>query len=123
MNGDQKLTVLIVEDELDIRETLSELLRMEGFSTMLASNGQDALDLLESLVESPDLIILDLMMPRMNGREFLKRRSNNPAISTIPVIAVSAGHMIYKIEHADAFLSKPLDFDKLMATIHRLCPP
>src|SRR4051812_37667489 len=83
-------SVLIVEDERDIRDTLEEVLKYEGFSVHSSSNGQEALTLLKT-IERPCLILLDMMMPVMNGWEFLQMQRQDEILATIPVVVVSAG--------------------------------
>ena len=114
--------VLIVEDDADLREMMAQLLSLEGFQTRTASNGRDALDYMHQSGDRPDLILLDLMMPVMDGWEFRRHQEQDPAISRIPVVVLSAldpsraGDL-----HADAFLKKPLDFDRLLDLVRRHC--
>jgi CheY-like chemotaxis protein len=79
--------VLIVEDDEAIRETLRELLEFEGFEVATAANGREAVSQLQR-TERPCLILLDLMMPVMNGWEFLRKRREDLTIATIPVVVV-----------------------------------
>ena len=76
--------VLLVEDDEPIRSALQTFLEHEGFPVHAVDNGRDALALL-SRVPTPGLIVLDLMLPVMSGREFLERRRNDPALRRIPV--------------------------------------
>jgi len=78
-------TVLVVEDDREIRETLEDVLRDEGFSVAVASNGREALELLPGL-RHPLAIVLDLLMPVMNGREFYERMRLDPRFATVPVL-------------------------------------
>ena len=75
--------LLIVEDEVAIRETLTEILAKDGREIVTASDGQEALERLTE-IPSPCLIVLDLVMPRMNGWEFLQRKSADPSVANIP---------------------------------------
>ena len=83
--------ILVIEDEADIRETLQEMLELAGFHVFTAENGQEGLKLLKNVGE-PCLILLDLMMPVMNGWEFLERleKEHRHILVTIPVTVVSA---------------------------------
>lgn len=82
--------ILIVEDSLDLQALLAQLIESEGHSTTLASHGRQALDLLESMPVPPSLILLDLMMPVMDGFEFIKVQLEDPKLSQIPVVVMTA---------------------------------
>ena len=82
--------VLIVEDEPDLREMMDQLLTLEGFDTETATDGADALGKLQGMAPRPNLILLDMMMPRMDGWTFVARQIKNPAIAGIPVVVLSA---------------------------------
>jgi CheY-like chemotaxis protein len=103
---------MIVEDDEMIRESMKLLLELEGYEVLLAGNGKQALDLLAS-GRRPNLILLDLMMPVMDGYEFLRARARDPELHRIPVIVVSA--FLGESEPLDAqgFVAKPIDFDLL----------
>lgn len=111
--------ILIVEDEQDIRESLREVLEDEGFEVKTAVNGKDALAKLESNECVPDLILLDLLMPVMNGLEFRKEQMTRKTHSGIPVVIMSADTATeQKASRANAkFLKKPLELDRLFAAI------
>lgn len=111
--------VLIVEDDDDIRIALRELLELEGFRTDEASDGIKALARLERDA-SVDLILLDLMMPGMDGWEFRARQLGDPRIARIPVVVVSgAGAMAEDLSElrVAAFLRKPVDPEELAAVV------
>ncbi len=113
--------IFVVEDDLHIRESLTEVLEIEGFDVFSAVNGQEALDILRS-GEKADLILLDLMMPVKDGFQFKAEQEVDPLISHIPVIIMSAnGNMSAKKELGvvKEFLKKPIDLDALLATINR----
>jgi len=117
----QSKRIFVVEDDLHIRESLTEVLEIEGFSVFSAVNGQDALDILRS-GEKADLILLDLMMPIKDGFQFKAEQEVDPLISHIPVIIMSAnGNMSAKKELGvvKEFLKKPIDLDALLTTINR----
>ncbi len=116
-----KKLVLIVDDEPTIRETLAELLDLEGYETCQASNGEEALRLLESVLKKPIAILLDQMMPVMTGEQFMSAVKNRPELVSIPIILVSAAHNAQKIamERGVAFVRKPLDADILLKAIEK----
>ena len=115
--------VLVVDDERPIREVLAELLSLEGFSVMTAADGMEALAAARR--QSPDAVVLDLMMPRMDGLAFLHAFREAPEFALIPVVIVSA--MVRELERAQhlaqARMLKPFDFDELLRTVHCLVGP
>lgn len=115
--------ILIVEDDEAIRSTLSDLLEMEGFSVFSKVNGQEGLDYLLSTSDLPDLILLDLMMPVLDGIGFCQEKQKRPGFSHIPIIIMTAqGHSKEKQIEAQVshYLKKPLDFEKLLAAINNV---
>jgi CheY-like chemotaxis protein len=114
--------ILIVEDDADLREMMAQLLTLEGFRVETVANGRAALDYLEQ-GDCPDLILLDLMMPVMDGWEFRRRQRAHPEYGQVPVVVLSA---LDQTRAADlggpAFLKKPLDFDRLLDIVRRHCP-
>jgi len=111
--------VLIVEDDDDLREMMAQLLTLEGFRVQTAANGREALEYLER-GELPNLILLDLMMPIMDGWEFRRIQSEDPKIASLPVIVLSALEPTRTADFGGAmFLTKPLDFDRLLALVRR----
>jgi CheY-like chemotaxis protein len=116
-------TVLIVEDDLDTREMLGRFLELEGFNVETAENGKRALERLGSGVGAC-VILLDLMMPVMDGWQFRQEQIRNSALADIPVIVVSAAgrERLEKIQ-ADAYLSKPVDLDELLGCVTQFCRP
>jgi CheY-like chemotaxis protein len=113
--------VLIVEDDADLRDMMAQLLALEGFQTATVANGREALEYLQQGA-APDLILLDLMMPVMDGFEFRRQQQADPAMANVPVIVLSAldQHRTADVS-ADAFLKKPLDFDRLLVLVRRFC--
>lgn len=110
--------ILVVDDDLDIRETLLELLELEGYTTRGAANGQEALDRLRQVRAS--VILLDLMMPVMDGFEFRRQQLGDPVLCDIPVIVVSAGGNCERSARelgAHGCVKKPLDVIKLLDSI------
>jgi CheY-like chemotaxis protein len=115
-------SVMIVEDDRDTREMLGRFLELEGFDVRTAANGQLALEALQGAAE-PCVILLDLMMPVMNGWQFREHQARDPRFARIPVVVVTAAGPREDIPDisADGWLSKPVDFDRLLATIGSLC--
>ena len=112
--------LLVVEDDVDIREALDGLLSMEGFRVTGCSNGREALDVLHESTH-PDLIVLDLMMPVMDGWQFRVAQKDDPQLANIPVLALSADATAKAAAiDADAYLKKPVDYETLIDTIDRL---
>src|ERR1043166_6195918 len=107
--------VLIVEDDHDIREVMKVLLESEGHQVVTAANGEEALLVLRTGI-NPCLILLDLMMPKMDGFQFRRDQLRDAALSRIPV-AVYSGHYdpteYAPFLRAAAYLHKPLDTDTL----------
>jgi CheY-like chemotaxis protein len=110
-------TVLIVEDEVTTRNALTEVLGREGREIITASNGQEALERLRE-GPRPRLILLDLMMPRMDGREFLRRQSADPSIAGIPTIVLSGSKLPAGAKHQ---LAKPVNVSRLQALVDQYC--
>lgn len=114
--------VLLIDDDEAIRLSLGEFLEEQGFSVLTACHGQEALDLLKK-VERPALILLDFMMPVMNGNEFLAVMRADPTLRGIPVVILSAwvrewtGHAV----GADHVLGKPFNTDHLLELVSRYC--
>jgi len=113
--------ILVVEDNDDVREMMAVTLELEGHEVATAINGRDALEKLHS-GERPCLILLDLMMPVMNGWEFRRALERDPEFHDVPVVVVSAatGEMIQRAE-AVVYLPKPLDMDELLDVVCDFC--
>jgi len=113
--------VMVVEDDFAIRETLRELLEEEGYRVTQASNGAEALARLRES-KTPKLILLDLMMPVMDGWEFRHAIEGDPRLADIPVIVISADHGLdQKIDamHVEGYLAKPFELERLLETVER----
>jgi CheY-like chemotaxis protein len=114
-------TILVVEDDTATREALGLILGAQGFTVLGAGNGQEALGLLRS-GPHPDLILLDLMMPVMDGWQFRREQTQDPALSAIPVVILSAdGNVRQKATalRADGYLQKPVEVDSLLEAIQQ----
>jgi two-component system chemotaxis response regulator CheY len=114
--------VLIVEDDEGLREMMAEILKLEGFETATATNGREALDYLKR-GDAPQLILLDLMMPVMDGWEFQRERSRDPLLAGVPVVVLSALDETRAGAASHEFLKKPLDFDRLLQLVKGYCGP
>jgi two-component system response regulator MprA len=112
-------TILLVEDDFDVREALTETLRDAGYTVDCACDGVQALDYLRAGAR-PGLILLDLMMPRMSGSEFRMLQKVDPHLCHLPVVLLTADGRIEEkaraLEAAGA-IRKPIDLDKLLSTI------
>jgi CheY-like chemotaxis protein len=114
--------VLIVEDDADLREMMAQLLWLEGFKSASVANGREALEYLHDSAERPEVILLDLMMPVMDGWEFRRHQQADPALNQVPVIVLSALDASRAADlSAEAFLKKPLDFDRLIELVRGYC--
>lgn len=113
-----KRTVLVVDDDYDLRETLRDVLEDEGYLVQTAANGQEALDCLHD-GSAPEVVLLDLMMPVMDGWHFLDELQRDSALADIPVVVMSASQDRGRGLGNTAFLSKPLDYHTLVATVAR----
>jgi two-component system, chemotaxis family, chemotaxis protein CheY len=113
--------VLVVDDDPSIRDVLAEELRYRGYSVITAGNGREALDRLH--VMTPDVIVLDLMMPVMDGWTFVERYRDSAGRRSVPIIAVSAeGDLCqgYEALGVTAFLRKPFELNELADCIAQL---
>jgi CheY-like chemotaxis protein len=115
--------VFVVEDDLDTRDMLGRFLELEGFQVELASNGKQALERLSAGVH-PCVILLDLMMPVMDGWQFRREQVQDHDLAEIPVIVVSAAgrERIAEID-ANAYLTKPVDLEQLLERVTQYCRP
>ncbi|MHA7634501.1 response regulator [Corallococcus sp. M7] len=113
--------ILIVDDEPDLREVVAELLEMEDYTVLQAANGQAALDVLAANAQ-PCLVLLDLMMPVMDGHEFLHRLREDERYRELPVLMLTA-HFSAKVPPGTVgLLRKPVDIAELLAMVARHCP-
>ena len=113
--------ILVVDDEPTIRELVADALREAGYQVYLAANGAEALQLMQG--HAPDAIVLDLMMPFLDGSGFVELKRLNPRFAAIPVLVVTAAYGAYAAAErlgADACLSKPFELDDLVSAVDRL---
>lgn len=116
--------VLIVEDDPAIREGLKEVLEIEGFSAETASNGKEALEISEQAGNNICLILLDLMMPVMNGIQFLEAKQKHARLASVPVVVITASHgepALTAATKAEGVLKKPIDLNVLMKFVRKYC--
>lgn len=111
--------VLVVDDNEDILSVISIVLDMEGFEVKCCDSGRGVTDAISSF--SPDVILLDIMLGDMDGREVCRALKSDPKSGHIPVIMISASHNLFdeKLGLADDFLPKPFDIDVLASKVHQ----
>lgn len=107
--------VLVVDDESDIRLAVAEALAYEGFQVVDACDGAEALA--KARAYHPELVLLDLMMPRMDGWEFRRAQKHDPEVAKIPVVVLSA--LGPDSLDADGYVGKPFDVDELVSAVRR----
>jgi CheY-like chemotaxis protein len=120
--SDSRKTILVVEDDDDIREGLREILEAEGYRVVIAHNGQEALECAE--LHRPALILLDLMMPVMDGFAFIEvlRRTQGEPSASIPVVLVTAaGDTATAHLSGMPMLPKPIDIERLLQVVAERC--
>jgi CheY-like chemotaxis protein len=114
--------ILVVEDDPDSRVMLTTALELDGHEVVAAANGAEAFQLARR--HHPCLIILDLMMPVMNGEAFRRAQLDDPELRDIPVLVLSAhpnaSHLAREMHAIDA-IAKPCDFDRLVAHVTERC--
>jgi CheY-like chemotaxis protein len=118
------MTILIVDDDADIRQLLTTFLTFKGYSTLSAANGREALTQLQHPRTVPHLILLDQMMPVMDGTAFRQAQQQDVQLATIPVVVMSAveGLQIQTAPlRAEGYLPKPIDFDALLTLVEQYC--
>jgi CheY-like chemotaxis protein len=115
-------TILVVDDDCDLRDGLCELFKDEGYQVASARNGREALKYLAAN-PLPCAILLDLMMPLMNGWDFLKHRQADARLAGVPVVVMSAmgGDAPANAIGAAAVLSKPLDLERVLNLVRTYC--
>ncbi|MEI2688892.1 MAG: response regulator [Anaerolineae bacterium] len=120
-----QLCILVVEDNADMREFLQRILKRRGYSYLEAVDGAEGVAL--ALAERPDLILMDLALPVLDGYEATRLLKTNPDLAATPIVAVTAHARAIDREHAmeagcDAYISKPYSIHELYALIDRFLP-
>ena len=122
MPGDEKHEgprILVIDDDEGVREAMVGILEMTGYRVASATNGKEALDYLRNAA-TPDLIISDLAMPVMDGKQFRRMQVKDPRLAKVPVIVVSALSDRSDVDANEIFI-KPVDVDVLLAAVDRYC--
>ena len=108
-------TILVADDEPMILDLVVEVLRLEGYATLAARDGLEALELLAR--GRPDLVLMDVMMPGLDGRAVVRRMRERPELDGVPVILMSAARPVDPAALGVAFLPKPFDLDRLLGAV------
>lgn len=117
-------SILIIDDDSEIRSSLADILEDEGFNILQAGNGLEGMQVLESLSDLPCMILLDLMMPVMDGQAFRGEQLRNPKLAAIPTILFSAdGQLNKKAENIgiEEYVKKPIDLTVLLNLTDKYC--
>jgi CheY-like chemotaxis protein len=118
--------VLLVEDDQDLRDTMVALLRLHGHQVETASDGAEALTWLGQPQARPCVVLLDLMMPGMNGFDLRARMTADPHLAAIPVVVITGAGVLAEQRAADLqaeILKKPVGMSTLLDTVSRYCLP
>ena len=119
MNLEQsKSRILVVDDDVDTLNSMSEFLQSEGFETVCAQNGQQAWELMHR-APGPDLVVLDLMMPKMDGWTFRMHQRRDPKLAAIPIVVVSAFSAKAIDDDAEAIFTKPINLPAFIQAVKR----
>lgn len=117
-------TILIIDDDQGIRDALSELLEMEGYAVKLAVNGNEGLHILRELPKPPDLVLLDFMMPAMDGFQFRQRQVEEGLYTEVPVVLMSADCHVGEKQIRGGMmdhLRKPMDINEVLDMVKKHC--
>jgi CheY-like chemotaxis protein len=118
MDAPECRPILVIEDDGDVREALSEFLELYGYTVVCSENGRSALAEIRTRAVSPALILLDLLMPVMDGQTFLSRARQDQRIKGVPIVVVTA-HPSVEAPGASAVLRKPIKAERLLSTVRR----
>jgi CheY-like chemotaxis protein len=110
----------MIDDDADVRSALAELLEIHGYIVASAGNGEEALALLRNAATPPSVIVLDVLMPEMDGWQFRAEQKKDPALAAIPVVVVSAMRNAEGFDAAAVF-HKPVSVDRLLAALDQIC--
>ena len=121
-NATKRRTILVVEDDFDIRALLCNFFESENFDVLSAENGKAALEVLRT-TKAPDLILLDLMMPVMDAMEFRKIQESDPKIAGVPVLVMSADPNV-DVKRltlgVNEYVRKPIDVETLLSAVEKV---
>ena len=128
MENTKPKKILTVDDDEDIRESISQMLELEGFEAVWAKNGQVALDYMMAIPDSelPDLVLLDFMMPVMNGQDFCEKKAKLNRLKNIPVVMMTAGgNLMNVMDRIDTggYMSKPMDIETVVKMVKHFLYP
>ncbi len=126
MEAEDRKTVLVIDDDRDIRDALTEALESEGYCVVTAADGQEALAWLRDAMPRPRVIILDLLMPGMDGMQLRMELLRDPVLGAIPVVAMSSDPgaiAAAKSLSFSGYLKKPVQLESLLGAVdaHCLC--
>jgi two-component system chemotaxis response regulator CheY len=113
--------ILLAENDQDLRDAMTGMLRKAGYSVEAVANGQEALEWLDSAAHPPKLLLLDLIMPVMDGWQFLDEQQKTPRNAAIPVVVLSANGSFAGRSESIPFLRKPVALKPLLAVVGRYC--
>lgn len=116
--------IFLIEDDRDVREALLEVLRDSDYRPLAVANGREALDRLRALRTKPCVILLDVMLPIMDGWEFRAAQRNDPDLRSIPVVVLTAHAQAKETAEemqANGFLKKPVTLQTLLDTVEKFC--
>jgi two-component system, chemotaxis family, chemotaxis protein CheY len=116
-------TILIVEDDHDIRVSIRGLLEHEGYRVLSVANGSAALDLLQDTTPRPALIVLDLMLPVMDGWQFVAHVDRRPSLAGIPIVVMTAYDTTKAPDGVVAVIKKPVNMGALLQLVAHACEP
>jgi CheY-like chemotaxis protein len=117
----EKKCILIVEDDPATRESIQHVLQNHGYATEVAANGEEGIAQLQAINPPPAVILLDLMMPGMNGWEFLDFQRNSKRVAGVPVIVCSAYTESAKAIKPSAVIEKPVQLEALLKAVKAFC--
>ena len=114
--------ILVVDDEKDITETISFMLKAEGYEVFVGNDGEEGLKLAKEII--PDLIILDVMMPKINGYKIARLLKYDNKYKQIPIVMVTArgqdsDKLLGEETGADEYITKPFEFEELLNTVNK----
>jgi CheY-like chemotaxis protein len=118
--------ILLVEDDGDVSETVTDLLQEEGHRVICFPNGRQALEYLRQKVILPRVILLDFLMPHMNGWQFLAERRKDARLAEVPVVGISGSDRVDEDSLSPSvmqLLKKPVSLDALLVAVERCTPP